>query len=167
MWRCSAVLGALAALLLAGCERYPSGGDVRIRRDMVDQPSFRPQEDPRPPAEGSIPVKGWEQPMTLQEAEQRLANPTPADKDSLEQGERLYRITCTPCHGVTGVGDGRVAAKMMKAANLTEEKYVRAKDGFIYGVIRNGSGMMPPHAESLSPAERWHVVNYVRKLQRR
>ena len=44
MWRCSALV--LLALLVS-CERYPTGGDLRIRRDMVNQASFRAQEDPR------------------------------------------------------------------------------------------------------------------------
>jgi mono/diheme cytochrome c family protein len=133
---------------------------------MVDQPSFRPQENPRGLPEGSIPVFGWEAPMSIQEAERRLSNPVAATAASLKRGERLYRIYCFPCHGLSALGDGPVAAKMMKAANLTEEKYVRAQDGFFYQVVRNGSGLMPPHAESLAPVERWHVVNYVRKLQR-
>lgn len=167
MWRFEFILSVLAAaIVLAGCERYPSGGDVRIRRDMVDQRSFRAQEDPRLPAEGSVPVTGWEAPMTPQEAEARLTNPVPAGKQSIEQGSRLYRIYCAPCHGAAGHGDGPVAAKMMKAANLSDAKYLQAKDGFFYGVIRDGSGMMPPYSESLSPWERWHVVNFVRQLQR-
>jgi mono/diheme cytochrome c family protein len=157
----------LLALFLAGCEQYPSGGDYRIRRDMVDQPSFRPAEDPRPPAEGSIPVEGYEPPLTLPEAERRLVNPIQATAASLAQGEKLYRITCMHCHGAAGHGDGPVAAKMGNVANLTLEKYLRVKDGYIYHVIRMGSGVMPPYAENLSPEERWHVVNYVRKLQKR
>lgn len=145
MWRSSCLL---LALLLAGCEQYPTGGDYRVRRDMVDQPSFRPAEDPRLPAEGSVPIERYE----------------PA---SLAQGERLFQITCTPCHGPLGLGNGPVAAKMAKAASLSDEKYRKVKDDFICQVIRMGSGVMPPYAESLSPEERRHVVNYVRKLQKR
>ena len=145
MWRSSCLL---LALLLAGCEQYPTGGDYRVRRDMVDQPSFRPAEDPRLPAEGSIPIQGSE----------------PA---SLAPGETLFRITCMPCHGPLGLGNGPVAAKMAKPANLLDQKYRKVEDGFIYRVISMGSGVMPPYAESLSPEERWHVVNYVRKLQKR
>jgi mono/diheme cytochrome c family protein len=154
MWRSSCLL---LALLLIGCEQYPTGGDYRVRRDMVDQPSFRPAKDPRLPAEGSIPVEGYEP---------GLVNPVPATPASLAQGQKLFQITCTPCHGPLGLGNGPVAAKMGKVANLSDEKYRKVKDGFIYHVIRMGSGVMPPYAESLSPEERWHVVNYVRKLQK-
>jgi mono/diheme cytochrome c family protein len=150
MWRCSL---ALLALLLVGCEQYPSGGDYRIRRDMVDQPSFRPQRDPRLPAAGSVPVK---------------ADEPPSAADSLAQGEKLFRITCVPCHGTAGTGNGLVAAKMAaKPANLTAEKYLIVTDDHISEVIRAGFGVMPPYAESLAPAERRYVIEYVRKLQKR
>lgn len=137
------VLAALAAL--AGCERYPSGGDLRIRTDMVDQPSFRPQEDPRPLPPGAIPLAGGEIPA---------------------QGEALFRIYCTPCHGVSGRGDGPVAAKIPKPADLTDPKYAREKDDFFFRVITTGGVIMPPQAESLALAERRAVVQYLRKLQR-
>ncbi len=141
------------AFLLTGCEQYPSGGDYRIRRDMVDQPSFRPQRDPRLPADGAIPFKGQE--------------PAPA-ADALAQGEKLFGITCVPCHGPAGTGNGVVASKMTaRPANLTSEKYLKVADDYISEVIRAGFGVMPPYYESLAPAERRYVVSYVRKLQKR
>ena len=141
----SEIAALLLLAVLAGCERYPSGGDIRIRTDMVDQPSFRPQEDPRPLPPGAIPVAGREMPA---------------------QGEALFRIYCTPCHGVSGRGDGPVAAKIPKPADLTDPKYAREKDDFFLRVITRGGVIMPPQAESLAPAERRAVVQYLRKLQR-
>ncbi len=144
MSRCETV--ALAALLLLwGCERYPSGGDIRIRSDMVDQPSYRPQEDPRPPAAGAVPMK---------------------DSEPAGDGERLFRIYCVPCHGAGGRGDGLVGAKLPQPANLTASKYAQAPDSLFDNVMRDGTAIMPPLAESLSSAERRHIVKYLRKLQR-
>lgn len=162
MWRSSL---ALAALLLAGCERYPTGGDIRVRRDMVDQPSFRAQEDPRPQAEGAVPVSGWEASLTRDQAEQRLVNPVPATPQALAEGAQLFGVYCTPCHGTAGRGDGPVSAKIGKVPSLAGDKYRKVKDGFLYHVIRNGSGIMPAYAESLAPGERWRVIHYVRRLQ--
>ncbi len=165
MWRCSLLC---LVLLLAGCEQYPTGGNYRIRRDMVNQPTFHAQDDPRPPVPGSIPIQGWETPMTVLEAEQKLVNPVPVTAASLALGEKLFGITCTPCHGPAGLGNGPVAAKMLaKVANLTDTKYLTRKDGFFNYAIRYGSGVMPPYYESIAPVERWHVINYVRKLQKR
>jgi len=160
MWRCSA--SALAAVLLAGCTQYPTGGNVRLHLDMVDQPSYRAQRDPLPLAPGAVP-RGAEPVMTRAQAE-KLANPVPPGAASLARGQKLFGIYCTPCHGARGVGDGPVAAKLAKPANLTAEKYRAMPDGFFYDVIHTGSGLMPPQAENISPQERWDVVNYLRKL---
>ncbi len=156
MWRSSALL---FALFLAGCERYPSGGDLRIRRDMVDQPSFRAQRDPRLPPEGAVPVSGLEPTTTRDEAIRTLRNPTPA---AVAEGAKLYAIYCRHCHGESRRGDGPVSAKIAKPADLTAPKYREASDGLFYYTVRYGTPVMPPLAEALSPAERWKIVAYVR-----
>ncbi len=163
MWRCSALA---ILLLLASCERYPGGGDLRVRKDMVNQPSFRPQEDPRLPPEGAVPVRVQEPPMTREQALETLRNPVAATRASLERGQKLYVIYCRHCHGAAAHGDGPVAAKFVKPADLTSKDYAIAPDGLFYYTIRYGTPMMPPHAEALAPEERWHVVNYIRRLQR-
>ena len=33
-------------------------------------------------------------------------------------------------------------------------------------MIRLGRGLMPPYGHQISHFDRWHVVNYVRQLQR-
>ncbi len=156
----------LLLALLTACERYPTGGDWRVRRDMVNQPSFRPQEDPRPLAEGAV-SGNYEAPLAKDTVEKILLNPVPASAQSIARGGKLFDIYCTPCHGPAGRGNGPVAAKMAKAADLTQEKYRKAADGFFYYTIRYGTEIMPPQAENLAPAERWDVVNYIRKLQRK
>lgn len=164
MWRSSLLV---LAVLLCGCERYPSGGDVRIRRDMVDQQSYRPQEDPRGLPEGAIPVKGWEPFTTRDAAIGTLRNPVAKDPASLERGRKLYGIYCTHCHGEKAAGDGPVAAKFVKPANLGTPEYAAAPDGLFYYTIRYGTPMMPPQAEVLAPCERWEIVHWVRKLEGR
>lgn len=163
MWRYSALL---MVLLLAACERYPAGGDVRLHNDMVDQPTFRPQKDPLPLAEGSVPKTGIEPAMSREDAMRALVNPVAATPASIEQGRALYEIYCQHCHGASGRGDGPVAAKISKPADLTALKYVEARDGLFYYTIRYGGVIMPSLAEALAPRERWYIVNYVRKLGR-
>ncbi len=135
-------------LALAGCTQYPSGGNIRLHNDMGAQPVYRPQRDPLPLAEHAV----------ARNAGERLVAPVP--------GARLFAIYCAPCHGPRGKGDGPVAPKLTTVANLTAEKYLGREDRFFYEAIRAGSGLMPPQPENLSAAERWDVVNYLRKLQR-
>ena len=154
------------ALLFASCAQYPSGGNVRLHLDMVDQPTYRPQNDPRPLPAQTIPVSGWEQAMTRQQAE-LTPNPVPATPAAAQRAAALFGIYCTPCHGASGRGDGIIAKKIPKPADLTAPKYAAYKDGFFYDVMRVGSGLMPPQYESLSPAERWTIVHHIRSLESR
>ncbi len=156
----------MIVLLLTGCERYPSGGDVRIRSDMVDQPSFRPQEDPLALAEGAVPTTGVEPVLTRDEAIRDLVNPVAATPASIAQGGKLYGIYCLHCHGAKGRGDGPVAAKISKPADLTERKFIDSRDGLFYYTIRHGTPIMPALAEAIAPRERWMIVSFVRTLQR-
>jgi mono/diheme cytochrome c family protein len=40
-------------------------------------------------------------------------------------------------------------------------------DGYIFGMITVGRGVMPPYGHQIPYYDRWHVVNYVRQLQGR
>jgi mono/diheme cytochrome c family protein len=161
MWRYSL---PAAALLLTACTQYPSGGSLRLHTDMMEQPSYRAQENPRVLPPGAV-ARNWEAPLTPAVAA-KLENAEPATAESLAQGKTLFNIYCTPCHGASGRGDGTVAAKITKPADLTSAKYAAATDGFLCQVIRTGSGLMPGYAESLFMLERWHVVNYLRSLEK-
>ena len=92
----------------------------------------------------------------------------------LDRGEKRYNVYCTPCHGVSGYGDGSVA---MKASELTVPSYhgpTAAKDidirtyplGYIYHVISKGSVLMQPYAAQIPVADRWAISAWVRTLQR-
>jgi mono/diheme cytochrome c family protein len=39
-------------------------------------------------------------------------------------------------------------------------------DGYLYGVIAVGRGLMPAYGEKLNHADRWALVGYMRELQR-
>jgi len=132
---------------------------------MEIQPSFRPQEDPLPMPARSIPIDGAHYVAGLEAP----VNPVPADEVSLQRGEQLYNISCTPCHGAAGDGKGNFSAFLVKAkpANLLEDRIKNLSDGALFMVITEGvPGTMPPMRENLPTArDRWDVVNYVRQLQ--
>jgi mono/diheme cytochrome c family protein len=88
------------------------------------------------------------------------------DEKSVEKGRQLFTIYCTPCHGHSGDGKGLVGAKFsVPPADLTSDYVEGLSDGYIFGTITFGSlsTIMPVYANDLSPTERWHVVNYIRK----
>ncbi len=147
-------------------------------QDMANQVSVKPQESVDPTNPGmkafprrSAPVAGTTVMVKDADAARKMVNPVPADDKSVEQGGRLYEIYCTPCHGKSGTGDGLVGEKLiMKPWNLTNSNEMHNwdpkdyPDGFIWGYISLGGAVMPSYANDLSATERWHVVNYMRKV---
>jgi hypothetical protein len=50
---------------------------------------------------------------------------------------------------------------------LVEEEMVNAGDGRYYFAIMYGKNVMGGYADKLSYEERWHVINYIRSLQKK
>ena len=93
-----------------------------------------------------------------------IPNPVAADARSLENGRKYFQINCSPCHGVKGDGNGTVVKYGFVPINLLTPVTQNRTDGYIFGMIRNGRGLMPPYNRIEEP-DRWDVVNYVRALQ--
>ena len=95
-----------------------------------------------------------------------LPNPTPVSDSSLANGRRHYQINCSVCHGAGGGGDGPVIAFGLPAPSLLTDIAKNRSDGYLYGIIRNGRGLMPSY-NRVEDMDRWDVVNYLRGLQGR
>ena len=146
--------------------------------DMANNISTKPQESVDPDHPGmqpfpsrSVPVKGTTVFVKDADAARAMNNPIAADEKSVAMGGRLFTVYCTPCHGTSGTGDGPVGEKLiMKPFNLTNSNDLHSwnpkeyPDGYIFGMMTLGGAVMPSYANDLSPTERWHVVNYVRKV---
>jgi mono/diheme cytochrome c family protein len=133
--------------------------------------TFRDQVEPFTPPEGSVAVDA-EAPLLPQydPGVDALVNPTnPADFKSIARGQKLYATYCITCHGAAGMGDGPVSmASPQKGPFAGVFPLVTAmgrSDGYIYNVIRGGGQRMPDY-NRVPPEDRWHLVNYVRYLQR-
>jgi mono/diheme cytochrome c family protein len=146
-------------------------------QDMANQISTKPQEisgdnlGMTPFPKRSVPVAGTTVFVRDMEAARNMVNPIEVDAKSVATGERLFSIYCTPCHGKSGTGDGLVGAKLiMKPWDLTSGSMMHTwdpkeyPDGYIWGYMTLGGAVMPSYANDLSATERWHVVNYVRKV---
>jgi mono/diheme cytochrome c family protein len=96
-----------------------------------------------------------------------IHNPVPPDARSLLNGRKYFQITCAPCHG--DAGDANTPMKRLNpmygfALSLIADQAKNRSDGYIWGMIRNGRGLMPS-ANRIEDWDRWDVVNYVRGLQ--
>ena len=151
--------------------------------DFKEQPKFDPWES----TSDTIPMRGNPQysvsvygsaapgyavsrqrlPGTI-DSMSAIANPVPADARSLDNGHKYYAINCAVCHGDLGHGDGPATKYGMPGLNIAGPgaAAIGYTDGYIWGMIRNGRGMMPTY-NRIEEMDRWDVVNYIRGLQGR
>jgi mono/diheme cytochrome c family protein len=97
--------------------------------------------------------------------------PLVVDLKFIQRGRDRYTIYCTPCHGLTGFGDGITREYGMGAvanANYHTDRLRQMAEGEIFNTITNGSPSknMLPYADKLAPEDRWAVIAYVRALER-
>ena len=91
-------------------------------------------------------------------------NHVPADRASLERGEKIFQANCVSCHGAHGRGDGPVAATLNpKPADLTAMAG-HHPDGDYAWKIANGRGAMPAWKGNLTENQIWDVVNFIQRL---
>lgn len=163
--------GLVGALLLAAVAASACDDQVKYVswfETMVSQPSVETYEaEPVAPVEGTVPV-GSARHLELLAADTLLTNPVAGGGANLERGEMLYLQFCIPCHGETGAGDGPVVGPNrlppLPTLNLLSERALNLSDGYIYGMIANGRGVMPSYRR-VPHEDRWFLVEYVRTLQ--
>lgn len=148
--------------------------------DFKRQPSlwtWEPVKDSLTPSRGnpqySVPVTGMavaafeisyaQLPGTI-DSMSATANPTVGSAQSLLNGRRYYQINCAVCHGDAGAGDGPATKLGMPGISIVNDVARGRSDGYLFGMIRNGRGLMPSYNRIEEP-DRWDVVNYVRALQ--
>ena len=190
----SLALTAVVAVTAVGCSPMDSAMVAVFGRSMRDQPSIKPYEDPQLAPEGSVafsagnfaPVGelnlGQPQgdpgvPAPFTQAAMNLANPDPAvlalvnpipfSPASLERGEEMYLRACAPCHGDAGDGQGYIVqtGAYPLIFTLLADNVRAYTDGYLYGMVRVGRGLMPAYGHQVTNQDRWHIVNYVRQLQ--
>jgi mono/diheme cytochrome c family protein len=166
---------------LALLSAVPMIGACSWFTDFKEQPKFDPWEstNDKTPARGnpqhSVSIYGSAAPgfavsyaptFATIDSMKGIPNPTPADARSLQNGRMYYQINCAVCHGEAGKGDGPIlSAKAIFPPALVGPSTVALTDGAIWGIIRNGRGVMPSY-DRIEELDRWDVVNYVRGLQK-
>ncbi len=89
-----------------------------------------------------------------------------------EQGKRLYRENCAPCHGESGKGDGVGSQSLpVRPADHTNGAAMKSRtDAFLRDVIAKGgsamrlSSFMPAWKGILKDSEIQDLVAYIRSL---
>ncbi|MBL0940160.1 MAG: cytochrome c [Gemmatimonadaceae bacterium] len=155
--------------------------------DFKEQPAIEPWESPSQnaadsltPPRGqprySVPVQGtavagyqisYTALPVVVDSFSPIPNPTPTSEASLANGKLNYQINCSVCHGLAGDGKGglsKVNPGYAFSPSLLTDQAKNHKDGYFYGIMRNGRGLMPSY-NRIEERDRWDVVNYIRTLQ--
>jgi mono/diheme cytochrome c family protein len=162
----------LPVLLLGACSWFT---------DFKQQPKIDPWESPAdtiPPRanpQASVPTVGTAAPgfeynrLPMPQSIVAMAaipNPVPADSASVARGRIEFQINCAVCHGPLGMANGSATKYGMAgiAIGAGSNAANNLSDGYIFGMIRNGRGLMPPY-NRIEESDRWDIVNYLRSIQ--
>ena len=161
---------AAALLVVAGCR----GTEIEDAIDKVDwfgnmrdQAALEPFEEPaRMPPEGTISVGAGVPLGSTADDYEAVLNPIAATAENLELGQALYDIYCSVCHGAEGSGGGSIEGPFPRGLinMLTTQRAQDLTDGYIFGMMAVGRGLMPNYRR-ITQEERWLIVNYIRQLQ--
>ncbi len=146
-------LAVLAAFAVGACDRLPD--------DLEQLPTEQAIETPRPPIPPGAVPRGAARYAAA------LAGPGPAATEALiARGRERFAIYCTPCHGLSGRGDGPVTGAGFPPARSFHDGEVRAAPPeHIVRVVTHGFGRMWPLAEQIPPQDRWAIAQYIKALQ--
>lgn len=178
-----ALSSSLVALsLFSSCRRNnPDSSGVEYMPDMYRSPSYEDNSvnylfadsmTDRRPVKGTVPV-GFtpfpfpESPEGLANAAQYWKDPFPATPEVVAEGKAIFTIYCVHCHGATGMGDGKVAAKLPgPPPPYSDATHRNISEGEIYYILQYGRNLMGSHAAQLTVDERCKLIRYVQTLQK-
>jgi mono/diheme cytochrome c family protein len=178
--RRTAVLALASILAGTGCTHIDNAlAAVPIFAFLRDAPSFDPYEHPLPAPPGTVPFESPNGPVlpalegsdrALREWEAGPWGQNPLAQDdavALAMGQLMYERHCSVCHGLQGRGDGPLVGpgKFPVVPPVASGAALALSDGYVYGIIRAGRGLMPAYGARMTHTERWAVVNYINQLQ--
>jgi mono/diheme cytochrome c family protein len=148
---------ALAALLLTGCDL-----------SMTQQPKYTPETPSQFWANGTsarpIPANTVAQGDLAREAAAK--NPPPVTLALLARGQQRFDMFCSPCHGLSGYGDGMVVQRgFPHPPSFYSQRLLAADVRHFFNVQTKGFGVMYSYADRVSEADRWAIAAYIRALQ--
>lgn len=92
--------------------------------------------------------------------------PMPVTADVMARGHERFDVFCSPCHGMTGVGNGMIVQRgFRQPPSFHDERLRNAPVGYYFDVITHGFGMMQDYAAQVPVADRWAIAAYIRALQ--
>ena len=157
-------LTLLLVALLSACDMRDQG---RIK-PLEPTPFFADNRSARSLVPGTVPRTGipTTEAMRRQDFSGVTELPVALTLALLRNGKQSYDIFCSPCHGLTGAGDGMIVRRgFVPPPSFHLERLRQAPVGHFVDVITNGYGAMYSYRDRVPLEERWAVAAYIRALQ--
>ncbi|TCD03443.1 cytochrome c [Pedobacter psychroterrae] len=179
-----------SAVVFSACRDKQSTG-LEYARNMYDPIAYNPDQPNKnfangqtaqTPPKNTAPVGFVEDdiyPNTKEGYEAagiNLVNSLQLTEKNLLEGKHLFKVMCSPCHGMEGDGQGHLVKieKFSGVPSFHDPEKASSRGGLmkdlsagkIYHTIKYGVNMMGSYASQLTPEERWKVVLYVQELQK-
>lgn len=95
------------------------------------------------------------------------SKPPEVDAQLLARGRERYDIYCSPCHGLSGDGNGIIVRRGFPTPPSFHTTRLRAASArHFFDVITHGYGVMYSYAARVEPRDRWAIIAYLRALQK-
>lgn len=107
-------------------------------------------------------------PVDIPQEYRAMKNPVAPSEASVKEGERLYSVYCSTCHGATGRGrELKVQGQVPPYLKILPQR----TDGELYYILSmglkiNNQTVMLPYRDLLTEEEIWHIINYLRALEK-
>ena len=179
-----------SAVVFSACRDKQSTG-LEYARNMYDPIAYNPDQPNKnfangqtaqTPPKNTAPVGFVEEdiyPNTkegYEAAGTNLVNRLQLTEKNLLEGKHLFKVMCSPCHGMEGDGQGHLVKieKFSGVPSFHDPEKASSRGGLmkdlsagkIYHTIKYGVNMMGSYASQLTPEERWKVVLFVQELQK-
>jgi len=143
-------LGTAAIVLTpAAAHALPFNQDMSYGQNMPAGSIMRPR------VANTMPIGSAANYVGTREDVQSWTNPRAGNKLSVRNGERLYAVNCSPCHGNYSIDGAKLTFKPGAVASQ-----VPGPD-----ITDPSIALMPAYGWKLSKTENWDIVSYVRKVQ--
>ncbi|CAB1063662.1 hypothetical protein D1BOALGB6SA_8446 [Olavius sp. associated proteobacterium Delta 1] len=138
---------------------------------MRETPAVRPHEDPLLKMEaGIVPVNGGEA-IYRATAGDKLISPLDISQPGvLTRGKAVYLTYCAQCHGYNYDGQGTVGQSFHPLPADLRSPQVQSKlDGELFKSVSYGipGGRQPALQTTITVADRWRVIAFVKSLGNR
>lgn len=145
-------------VLVAGCDE----------QSMVQQNRYDPYEPSKlwPNGSEAQPLPAGVVTQGDLTRDKEIKEPPEMTAALVKRGQERFDIFCSPCHGLSGKGDGMIVQRGFPAPPSYHIARLRSAPArHFFDVITNGFGVMYPYAARVEPHDRWAIVAYVRALQ--